>query len=274
VHLKALVTVVTFNNSSSQLDLYARALMLSAQAAGDIGQVSLLYIDNGEPSNLSERVAAAEALPPTGNIGYGPALNRLLDHSFNQLKADVVVTSNPDGAFHCDCLRLLLSELQSDPLQLIEARQFPAEHPKHYDPTSGNTAWASGCCTAISHAVFDRIGNVDPIFWLYLEDVDYSWRARAHGIPVHLLHEALYAHEVSDGRDSEFVRRQMLLSGRSLARRWRNPRFERTCERLLIEELGIAAADLPSLDGVVPVSQEWTGVSDFSQRFSFARTRW
>jgi hypothetical protein len=272
--LKTVVTVVTFDNSSSQLDLYARAFKLAAHDAAAVSAVELLYVDNGEPSQLSARLPDATALPSQGNVGYGPALHLLLKHAFGKLNADAVVTSNPDGAFHHDCLRLLLARLQASPLQLLEARQFPAEHPKEYDAESGDTPWASGCCVAVSRAVFERVGDIDPSFWLYLEDVDFSWRARAQGIPVRLVHEALYAHEVTDGRESDFVRRQMLLSGRTLARKWRNPKFERHCERQLVEGLGLRLAELPSLDRVTPVPVDWTRVTEFSRSFSFARTRW
>lgn len=272
--MKAVVTVVPFNNTSTQLELYARALALATREAALVADVDLLYLDNGEPSGLSAQVPGGRALTPRGNIGYGPALNLLLQHAFNELHADVVVTSNPDGAFHHDCLRMLLSPLQTAPLQLLEARQFPAEHPKEYDPETGDTPWASGCCVAISRAVYDLVGNVDPAFWLYLEDVDFAWRARAKGVPVRLVHEALYAHDVTDGRDSEFVQRQMLLSGRTLAHKWRNPKFERLCERQLHMRLGVDPARLAPLDTVTPVPQDWIHVADFSRSFSFARTRW
>jgi N-acetylglucosaminyl-diphospho-decaprenol L-rhamnosyltransferase len=272
--VKAVVTVVTYDNDSSQLDLYARAYAPSAEFAGAVAEVSLLYTDNGTPSELASRVSGARVLESSGNIGFGPALHRLLRHAFDELRADVVVTSNPDGAFHHDCLALLLAPLRADPGQLLEARQFPVEHPKTYDAKTGDTAWASGCCVAISRAVYERVGNVDPVFWLYLEDVDYSWRVRASGMPVRIVHEALYAHEVSDGRESPFVRRQMFLSGRALARKWRNPKFERRCERLLAEELGVGPHDWPSLDAVAPVPPAWTAVADFSHSFLFATRRW
>ena len=271
---RTVVTVVTFNNSPQQLALYARALKIAASEAATRCETALLYLDNGAESGLRDQVGFAHHLPNDANVGYGPALAKLLEHAFGPLQADLVVTSNPDGAFHHACIATLAARAAAAPGQLLEARQFPDEHPKGYDPQSGDTPWASGCCVAISRTVFTSVGNVDPLFWLYLEDVDYAWRARARGIPVRTVHDALYAHDVAERPSSEVARRQMLLSGRRLGIKWRNARFTRECERLLRAEFPTELSGMEAVETIEPIPAAWTRVADFRHYFSFARTRW
>lgn len=42
----------------------------------------------------------------------------------------------------------------------------------------------SGCSFAIRREVFEELGGFDPDFFLYLEDVDLSWRARLAGYKI------------------------------------------------------------------------------------------
>ena len=85
--MKAVVTVVTFNNAPTQLDLYARALRRAIEQARGVADASLLYLDNGGASRLDARVAGARMLPSAGNVGYGPALHRLLEQAMGMEKA-------------------------------------------------------------------------------------------------------------------------------------------------------------------------------------------
>lgn len=272
--LHTVVTLVTFQNSSPQLALYARALKIAAEQAAPVCKTTLLYQDNGAESGLEALVPFAVKRPARGNVGYGPALAGLLEFAFHELHADLAVTSNPDGAFHHQCLATLAARASAEPRQLLEARQFPDEHPKRYDPLTGATDWASGCCLAVSRNIFDEIGNIDPGFWLYLEDVDYSWRARAHGIPVRLVPEALYAHDVTDRPVAAASRLQMLLAGRRLGVKWHNERFTAECERMLQSEFPDPSKTWDAAQTVQTVPPAWTRVSDFRHHFSFSRTRW
>ncbi len=59
---------------------------------------------------------------------------------------------------------------------LVEATQFPLEHPKEYDPESGATSWCSAACLLVRAGVFEELGGFDERIFLYCEDVDLSWR--------------------------------------------------------------------------------------------------
>jgi GT2 family glycosyltransferase len=65
---------------------------------------------------------------------------------------------------------------------VADARQVPFEHPKDYDPVTGDTSWSSGACSMTQRTAFERIGGFDhETFFMYCDDVDYSWRLRLRG---------------------------------------------------------------------------------------------
>ncbi len=72
---------------------------------------------------------------------------------------------------------------------IIEARQWPNAHPKEFARETLETPWASGAFDLISAKAFEELGGFDPIYFLYMEDVDLSWRAWLNGYRV--LHQPL-----------------------------------------------------------------------------------
>lgn len=57
--------------------------------------------------------------------------------------------------------------------------------------------WATGCSLFFSAATARRIGPMDERYFLYLEDVDWSLRARARGVPIVYVPAARLYHDVS-----------------------------------------------------------------------------
>jgi hypothetical protein len=56
---------------------------------------------------------------------------------------------------------------------VVEARQLPFEHPKHYDPQTGLTGWASGACSLARTTALVEVGGFDAdAFFLHGDDVD------------------------------------------------------------------------------------------------------
>jgi GT2 family glycosyltransferase len=77
-----------------------------------------------------------------------------------------------------------------------DGRQLPLEHPKGYDLETGNQSWASGACLLTQRHVFEQIDGFDhETFFMYCDDVDYSWRVRLAGFRVIFVPQARAFHD-------------------------------------------------------------------------------
>jgi GT2 family glycosyltransferase len=258
------VGVVTYNNSEAELGRCFGSAHLALARAGGTGRI--LTLDNGTPS---APYGGVERIPTAGNIGFGAAHNRLMAEAFAD-GAELYVATNPDGAFHPDCLAAIARMYAANGGRaLIEACQFPAEHPKQYDPVTFETAWASGASLGIPRAVYDAVGGFDEAFFMYCEDVDLSWRARAQGFGVMINPNALFLHAVTNRPQAARIWPKMLASGVVLARKWGSVEFETWAS----EQLAMLGGTPPAVEPV-PVPREWQNIPDFSRGFSFSPVRW
>ena len=98
--------------------------------------------------------------------------------------SDFMLIMNPDVLV---CPRLFSNMLEPllDPdsnAGLVEARQTPVEHPKEYDRQTLETEWAATACAMFSTKTFRTLNGFDyDTFYLYCDDVDFSWRVRLLG---------------------------------------------------------------------------------------------
>jgi GT2 family glycosyltransferase/2-polyprenyl-3-methyl-5-hydroxy-6-metoxy-1,4-benzoquinol methylase len=97
-------------------------------------------------------------------------------------KGDFICVVNPDSEYDPYALRELMSAVSMDPsIAIADARQFPYEHPKYYDPSTNETSWCSGACCLIRRSALEKVGSYDERFFMYCEDVDLSWRFWSSG---------------------------------------------------------------------------------------------
>ncbi len=165
-----------------------------AQDRGSIGPSSVLIGDSSpEPALDSDDVAALQdRLDPEGsgvvayrhfgsNRGSAGGNNDLFDLA----DSDLVLIINPDCYASPNLVFELCRGMDDPHAGIVEARQVPLEHPKEFDRRTGETSWASGACMLIRRGVIDRIGGFDEeSFFMYCDDVDFSWRARLSGYRV------------------------------------------------------------------------------------------
>ena len=112
------------------------------------------------------------------NLGSAGGHNRL----FDGLAEDLVLVLNPDTYASPRLVIELTASLADPSVGIVEGRQIPVEHPKAHHLELGDTGWACGACFLARAEVVRAIGGFDPdLFFLYGDDVDFSWRARLAG---------------------------------------------------------------------------------------------
>ncbi|MBA3765523.1 MAG: hypothetical protein H0W99_00785 [Acidobacteria bacterium] len=271
------IGVVTFNNSQAQLAQLARSIELAVRHVDEAQvKINLFVIDNGRKSGWPQSVIPSRRIETQGNIGFGRGMNSLMTAAFAESETEWFLCVNPDGVMHRRALKELLSSSRTHPDSLIEARQFPEEHVKPYDPQTLETPWASGACLLIRRRIFESIGGFDTNFFMYLEDIDLSWRARSAGFSIRVSPNALFGHAVLHRKPDPGVDKSFLLSGRYLAFKWKHAEFFKWAERELVKRKYYQSrSELPALDGLNAIS---TGINpelaDFNHYFNFSTPRW
>lgn len=171
-----------------------------AIAAGAVSSVSLVYGDSSpapvlDAAAIKAIAVSSEALRSVENVNFGRNMgsarghNTLIAHAVEALDkgnpVDAVLIMNPDVMLAPDALIELARPLQNPKVGLVEARQLPVEHPKEYNAGSGETDWATTACALIPLAVLRELDGFDAeSFFLYCDDVDFSWRARLAGYSI------------------------------------------------------------------------------------------
>jgi GT2 family glycosyltransferase len=185
---------VLFGNDIADLDRGLDSLSRAIELAVERGVVDLVRVSYGDCSKLptltgdavsirSQRLqeGGAEGLTYTffdENLGSAEGNNRL----WRDTEAHLIFILNPDTVVAPDVLIELIAPLRQPGIGIVEARQLPIEHPKDYDPVTGDTSWASGACSMVPLSVIRAINGYDSrSFFLYCDDVDFSWRARLAG---------------------------------------------------------------------------------------------
>jgi N-acetylglucosaminyl-diphospho-decaprenol L-rhamnosyltransferase len=275
---KLAIGIVTFNNTKDQLQQLSESIDLAVSELSSCDVTAeILLIDNGRESAKLDTRCGQNKAPTQGNIGFARASNRLMEEAFADSEVEWYLCLNPDGALHYRCLAELLGASIQKPASLVEARQFPEEHPKPYNPKALDTPWASGACLLIPRCIHQQIGGFDPNFFMYLEDVDFSWRARIADYRVIMAPQALFAHAVLNRPHQPEVEREFLLSCRYLGHKWADESFRAWTEKQLLQHGYFAAQDrFPALpkSSTAPGGKKVKEVVDFKHLYYFSPPRW
>jgi GT2 family glycosyltransferase len=126
---------------------------------------------------LNERLGQDLSLHHPGRrLGFGESVNLLFSLV---CPAAGFLLVNPDCIPFPGCFDALYQTFREhQDAGIVEARQWPLEHPKEFDPVTLETPWSSCACCLLSSEAFSAVGGFDPMFFLYNEDVDLSWRLR------------------------------------------------------------------------------------------------
>ena len=266
--------IVLYRNAPRELRRLATSLAVCAREPGT-PSFDVAFIDNSPTAELEAVVAGLE-LPVTyrhasHNLGFGAAQNVLMAEAFAAPGPAFFLCVNPDAVLHPRCIAELTEAAARLPRPgLIEALQFPDEHPKPHDPRTHATDWCSGCVLLVTRALYEAVGGFDENFFMYCEDVDLSWRARAMGFDTVIAPQALVHHYTGDRPPGGRVVEQMLVSGAYLGTKYGNARFARHCVREYTAIRGVE----PAVPPATPVPSAFRDVADFAHFFHFAPARW
>lgn len=130
---------------------------------------------------IQDKRIKLQILNPDKPLGFGESHN----YAFKKVNPEnYFLIINPDVSLHRDAINQLFSECKEN-IGIIEARQLPFSHPKDFPhQRTFKTNWASGSCILVNSEMFKKVNGFDPLFWMYLEDVDLSWRSKINGYKV------------------------------------------------------------------------------------------
>ena len=170
----------------------ANAVRVFTKIAHQFCQVTFVYGDGGtDPVLMDEDVKAIQkSVEPYINFQYrifgtntGSARghNILAEHA----QAEYIVIMNPDVKVSPHYLREAMKPFADPQVGMVEARQTPLEHSKEYDEKTFETPWATTACAIGRRSVFEEIEGFDyKTFFLYCDDLDFSWRLRLAGYKI------------------------------------------------------------------------------------------
>ena len=244
-----LLDIVIVNwNSRLQLAACLRSLSQSGLPKG----ASIVVVDNSPQSEITGDISGAPPftiLHPEKNLGFGGGCN----HGASQSGAPFILFLNPDIVFPEGCLDKLISIIESGDIpdraviigaQLLNPdgtiqkniarfpsfkhlfprmlgldRVFPKTFKPHYmkDLDYSQTQVVKqvpGAFFLVRRNAFKQLGGFDERFFLYFEDVDFSYRAHLAGWQT-LYRADVSVQHTSGGTTQSIKRRRLYYSLRS-----------------------------------------------------------
>jgi len=168
----------------------------------------IIVVDNGSidgsVKSLKERQFRIILLENAENLGYSSGNNIGIRYAIDH-RSDYIFLINNDTIVDPDMLKILVDESESDlRTGMIGPTIYNFYHPDQIWFAAGSIDWKtgesphmdlskydhgldnsvlevdrlSGCAMLIKKEVFDKIGLLDPDYFLYFEDVDFCVRAQ------------------------------------------------------------------------------------------------
>jgi GT2 family glycosyltransferase len=210
------VQSVLYGTSAHDVKRAARAVAHSVSLAIGAGLVDgwTYFVGDCSPAqaltddDLSDIAAIVSAAGGAlDHVYFGENLGSARGHNTLAARGNstLMLILNPDAIVAPDTVTTLCGALVDD-VGIAEARQVPIEHPKDYDTSTGDTSWASTACALTRRETFEAVGGFDSeTFFLYCDDVDYSWRVKIAGLRVVFVPEATVFHDKRLGTDGSWL---------------------------------------------------------------------
>lgn len=99
--------------------------------------------------------------------------------------SEYMMIQNPDVIVSPQFFCVILNGFEDKKVGMVEARQTPIEHPKEYDVKTKETDWATTACALFPTEIFRKLNGFDAdSFFMYCDDLDFSWRLRLEGYKI------------------------------------------------------------------------------------------
>jgi N-acetylglucosaminyl-diphospho-decaprenol L-rhamnosyltransferase len=203
---------------------FLRACLVSLSKQEYEGGISIWVVDNGSTDGSQQMVLSE--FPDTNlvwndkNIGYARACNQGARHTHEPcllfMNSDTVLTPgtvrelvgcfesepdtgvvgprilNDDGSLQYSCREFPSTKdaFMHAFLGLFSSGNPASVRYKKTDWSHGEAAevdWVSGCFMAVRRRTFEALGGFDEKYFMYVEDVDFCWRAQQEGWTVRYL---------------------------------------------------------------------------------------
>lgn len=172
------IIIVSYNSSSVIVSCLGELIAAMSE--------QILVVDNaskaGDVDLLEKAFPNLEILRLEHNVGYGRAANAAL----KSVKSRYALLINPDVRIQKQQVADLLLQAADNPQGAIFGPATSRKHQQIAQPVEKKEA-ISGSCMLFDMEKLRPLGGFDDSIFLFSEEVDLCWRARAHGHEVLLL---------------------------------------------------------------------------------------
>jgi GT2 family glycosyltransferase len=187
----------------------------------------LIVVDNGSSDDSAEEIRKffpEITLLKTGeNLGFSGGNNVGIHYALTT-RAEAILLLNNDTVVDAELLRAFEGGFHSDPrIGILGAKIYLFDAPEHFDHFGGNwnrkkanfdlmghrlpddkVTWEDakeidyvcGCALMARRAVFEKVGLLEPRFFLYWEESDFCYRAKKNGFKIMTCPRAKVWHKV------------------------------------------------------------------------------
>ena len=156
------------------------------------------------------------------NYGFAMGNNIAIRYALKALKVDYVAILNNDTVVDPGFLRRIVEVMEErKDIGVAGPKVFRYDRPDSLESMGGtinvgrcefplnfndrgpviDVDYVSGCCMVVRREVFERVGMFDPIYFCYVEEIDFCYRVKREGYRVAVVSDAKIWHK--GGRSSE-----------------------------------------------------------------------
>lgn len=182
----------------------ANAVRVNRETTGELGAVAVCYGDaSAEPTFTQKEVEQiAEQFAPFFAFRYryfNENTGSARGHNLLGAEGDseYLMIMNPDVVLAPRFFGNMIAPFLDPALKagMTEGRQSPVEHPKEYDKKTYETDWCTTACAVVPRQIFRELNGFDAeTFFLYCDDLDFSWRVRLLGKKLYYRPDCLAYH--------------------------------------------------------------------------------